>query len=117
MNTDKYVVNWIKPKHKFVKYYEDGNELLHLTRKFGYTDFSDEVDEVNCFLTCDLMWVDKKGEKHKVNYSRRAKFVGRELIIYNTDDTIKFDEWVYIDISKPMHNIYDINGNELIIGG
>lgn len=117
MNIDKYSVNWIKQKHMFIKYNEDGNEMLHLIKKFGYTDFSNEIDISNCNLSCDLMWIDKSGEKHKVNYSRRAKFVGRELIIYDKGDSIKFDEWVYIDVSKPMHNIFDINGYELIIGG
>ena len=117
MNTKEYSVRWIKENHKFIAYYENNNELLHLTKKFGYTSFSDEVDHANCFLTCDLIYVDEHGTKHIVNYKHRAKFTGRELVIFDNEGNIKFDEWVYIDVSKPMHNMYDINGYELKIGG
>ena len=117
MNTNSYSVRWIKSPHKFIKYNDEFYEILHLTKKFGYTDFSNEVDRINCYLTCDVMYVDEKGIKHIVSYKHRAKFAGRELIIYNNDGSVKFDEWVYIDVSKPMHNIFDINGNELTFGG
>lgn len=117
MNSESYSVAWIRPKHQFVKYIDDNYELLHLTKYFGFTDFSKEVDEVNCELTCDIFYFDKNGIRHIIPRKNRAKYVGRELIIYNADDSIKFDEWVYIDVSKPFHNIFDINGYELTIGG
>ena len=116
-NTKEYTVRWIKPKHKFVVYYDELSEQLHLSKQFGFTDFSKEIDETNCDLTCDVYYVDEKGNRHIKSYKHRSKYCGRELIIYNDDDTIKFDEWIYIDTSKPNHNIYDINGYELTFGG
>ena len=117
MTSNVYTVNWIKPKHRFITYNEYGQELLHLSSRFGFTDFSKDIDEVNCLLSCDVMYVDKDGKNHRVPRNKRIKFVGRELVIYNDDNSIMFDEWVYIDVSKPNHIIYDINGNELKIGG
>lgn len=117
MTSDVYSVTWIKPKHRFIKYNEYGQELLHLSKRFGFTDFSKDVDEINCNLSCELFYVDKQGNRHHMPRSKRTKYVGRELIIYDKENDIIFDEWVYIDVSKPIHNIYDIHGNEIVIGG
>lgn len=113
----EYVVNWLSSKHKFVMYYDNGHEQLHQTRLFGFTNFSNDVDKINCELTCDLFYTNEDGSITSVPRKMRPKFCGRELVVYNDDDTIKFDEWVYIDVSKPMHKMYDINGYELKIGG
>ena len=59
MTSEVYSVTWIKPKHRFVKYNEYGHELLHLSKRFGFTDFSKDVDEINCNLSCELFYVDK----------------------------------------------------------
>lgn len=117
MNTNSYSVRWIKPHHKLIRYDDEGNEQLHLTKKFGFTNFSDEIDRCNCLLTCDVIYVDKDGNKRLMGYKHRSKYVGRELVIFDDGGSVKFDEWVYIDVSKPMHNIFDINGNELTFGG
>lgn len=117
MNTDNYSVKWIKNKHKFIRYNEDGYEMLHLTKKFGFTDFSKKVDETNCLLTCNLMWTDPDGQRTKVSHSNKSKFIGRELIIYNDDNSIAYDDWVYMDVTKTYDNLYDINGNLLKFGG
>ena len=117
MNTNNYTVKWINMPHTFTKYTDEGYEQLHLTKKFGFTDFSREIDRCNCFLTCDVIYVDKDGNKRLMSYKHRTKYAGRELVIFNDDGSVKFDEWVYIDVSKPAHNIFDINGNELTFGG
>ena len=117
MNTNSYSVRWINKPHKFIKYIDEGNEQLHLSRKFGFTSFSDEIDQCNCLLTCDVIYIDKEGNKRLISYKHRSRYVGRELVIFSDDGSINFDEWVYIDVSKPAHNIFDINGNELTFGG
>lgn len=117
MNTKEYSVRWIKENHKFIAYYENNNELLHLTKEFGFTNFSNDIDRVNCLLTTDVMYVDKEGRQRNISYKNRSKYCGRELVIFDNEGNVKFDEWVYIDVSKPMHNMFDINGYELTIGG
>ncbi len=113
----EYVVNWINSNHKFVTYYDDGYEQLHQSQSFGFTEFSNDIDKINCELTCDLFYTNENGSITNIPRKMRPKFCGRELIIYNEDGTIKFDEWVYIDTNKHNHNIYDINGYELTFGG
>lgn len=117
MTSNVYTVEWINAKHRFITYSEYGKELLHLTQRFGFTGFSKIVDEANCLLSCDIMYVDKDGKHRRTPRSKRTKYIGRELIIYNDDNSIRFDEWVYIDVSTPVHTMYDINGNEIKIGG
>lgn len=118
MTSREYRVNWLDAKHKFTKYLDDdGYELLHLTQKFGYSSYSNEIDKTNCLLTCDVMYTDKDGKKRILSNKNKVKFNGRELTLYNDDGTIKYNGWVYMDVTKPIHKLFDIDGNELLIGG
>lgn len=96
-------------KHKFIAYSMEGDQLLHYSSRFGYTDFSREIDThviANIAQVIDL-------EGNVIKNKRPTKVEGRELIVYNDDGSIKFDEWVYVDRTRIVPVLFDIDGYEL----
>lgn len=110
-NTREYTLDMPqlnKKPHKFIAYSEEGDNLLHYSNKFGYTSFSQEVDQY--IISNGTAVMDINGKIKKRHF---FKIEGRELIVYNEDGSIKFDEWVYVDRSKIVPVLIDINGYEL----
>lgn len=96
-------------QHKFIAYSDEGDSLLHYSSKFGYTQFSQEVD--GYIISNSASVIDANGKVNKRKHF--FKIEGRELIVYNDDGSVIYDEWVYIDRSKIVPVLIDINGYEL----
>lgn len=87
-------------KYQFLAHYDDFTKERYLhNHKLGYGDLSEMLDEVIVHNNTGRVFINEDG-----NYdistgmpSKRLSWEGFELVVYNEDDTIRFDEWVYIN--------------------
>lgn len=87
-----------KRKHRIVKYFdEDSNELLH--NKEFYKDYNNEAfrDTIS-----------------RLSMLYPNRYEGCELILYNDDDEVTFDEWIYIEKIGTKWKFIDSYEHELV---
>lgn len=110
----EYTTKLISRPHKLVLYKcrYDGAEFLHYGHKFGYTDFSRQIDRFILEAGLDLIFINGDNDLVRVAKSKIPNIEGRELILYDNDGNVTFDEWVYHD--KKSHKWYDINGYQIL---
>ena len=110
----EYTTKLISRPHKLILYKckYDSSDFIHYGHKFGYTEFSRMIDQAILEAGLDLIFINSDNDLVRVAKRRIPSIEGRELILYDKDGNITFDEWVYHD--KKTHKWYDINGYQIL---